>query len=279
MLRLARAKLSERGLANTELRQADLYALPLGDGEADAAILHHVLHFAQQPGAAIAEAARVLSDGGRLLIADFAPHDREELRTRDAHTRLGFSDEQIAAWFDAAGLVPARTETLEGGELTVKLWLARKTTQPETDTGTRGEGSMTTQNPQSEARRAQASPLFADLAGDAQVSFEFFPPKTPKMEETLWEAVKTLRAARPALRLGHLWRRRIDPRAHPRDRRAYPAREPRWRRPHLTCVEASKAEIDQVAEEYWAAGIRHIVALRGDPPVARREVRGASGWL
>ena len=126
MLRLARAKLSERGLANAELRQADLYALPLGDGAADVAILHHVLHFAQQPGAAIAEAARVLSGGGRLLIADFAPHDREELRTRDAHTRLGFSDEQIAAWFDAAGLMPARTETLKGGELTVKLWLARK---------------------------------------------------------------------------------------------------------------------------------------------------------
>jgi len=128
MLRLARAKLSERGLANAELRQADLYALPLGDGAADVAILHHVLHFAQQPGAAIAEAARVLSPGGRLLIADFAPHDREELRTRDAHTRLGFSDEQIAAWFDAAGLMPARTETLKGGELTVKLWLARKAT-------------------------------------------------------------------------------------------------------------------------------------------------------
>ena len=129
MLRLARAKLSERGLANAELRQADLYALPLGDGAADVAILHHVLHFAQQPGAAIAEAARVLSPGGRLLIADFAPHDREELRTRDAHTRLGFSDEQIAAWFDAAGLMPARTETLKGGELTVKLWLARKAEQ------------------------------------------------------------------------------------------------------------------------------------------------------
>ena len=96
MLRLARAKLAERGLTNAELRQADLYALPLGDGAADAAILHHVLHFAQQPGAAIAEAARVLAPGGRLLIADFAPHDREELRTRDAHARLGFSDEQIA---------------------------------------------------------------------------------------------------------------------------------------------------------------------------------------
>lgn len=127
MLRLARAKLSERGLAHAELRQADLYALPLADGGADAAILHHVLHFAQQPGAAIGEAARVLSDGGRLLIVDFAPHDREELRSRDAHTRLGFSDEQILGWFAAAGLAPVLVETLEGGELTVKLWLGRKT--------------------------------------------------------------------------------------------------------------------------------------------------------
>ena len=127
MLRLARAKLSERGLANAELRQADLYALPLADGGADAAILHHVLHFAQQPGAAIGEAARVLSDGGRLLIVDFAPHDREELRSRDAHTRLGFSDEQILGWFGNAGLAPVLVETLEGGELTVKLWLGRKT--------------------------------------------------------------------------------------------------------------------------------------------------------
>lgn len=127
MLRLARAKLSERGLANAELRQADLYALPLPDGGADAAILHHVLHFAQQPGAAIGEAARVLSDGGRLLIVDFAPHDREELRSRDAHTRLGFSDEQILGWFAGTGLAPVQVETLEGGELTVKLWLGRKT--------------------------------------------------------------------------------------------------------------------------------------------------------
>ncbi|MFW2852031.1 ArsR/SmtB family transcription factor [Sphingomonas sp. TX0543] len=123
MLRLARAKLGEQGLANIELRQADLYALPMGDGEADVAIVHHVLHFAQQPGAAIAEAARVLAPGGRLLIADFAPHDREELRARDAHTRLGFSDAQIERWFAAAGLTMARIETLAGGELTVKLWL------------------------------------------------------------------------------------------------------------------------------------------------------------
>lgn len=126
MLRLARVKLSEQGLDNAELRQADLYALPLGDGGADTAILHHVLHFAQQPGAAIGEAGRVLSDGGRLLIVDFAPHEREELRTRDAHARLGFSDEQVLGWFEGAGLAPVLVETLEGGELTVKLWLGRK---------------------------------------------------------------------------------------------------------------------------------------------------------
>lgn len=125
MLRLARAKLSEQGLDQTELRQADLYALPLGEASTDVAILHHVLHFAQQPGVAIAEAARVLQPGGRLLIADFAPHDREELRSRDAHTRLGFSDEQVLSWFAEAGLAPVQTQTL-AGELTVKLWLARK---------------------------------------------------------------------------------------------------------------------------------------------------------
>ncbi|MDB5678978.1 metalloregulator ArsR/SmtB family transcription factor, partial [Sphingomonas bacterium] len=130
MLRLARAKLSEKGFDHAELRQADLYALPLDAGTADLAILHHVLHFAQTPDAAIAEAARVLGPGGRLLIVDFAPHGREELRTRDAHARLGFSDEQMLGWFDAAGLAPARTETLEGGELTVKLWLARKLGEP-----------------------------------------------------------------------------------------------------------------------------------------------------
>ena len=130
MLRLARAKLSAGGLETAELRQADLYALPLADGAADVAIIHHVLHFAQAPEAAIAEAARVLAPGGRLLIVDFAPHEREELRQRDAHVRLGFSDEQVLGWFDEAGVAPVQTETLEGGELTVKLWLGRRVAEP-----------------------------------------------------------------------------------------------------------------------------------------------------
>ena len=78
-----------------------------------------------------AEFRRVLRDDGRLLIADFAPHEREELRIQDAHARLGFSDEQILGWFEAYGLSPVLVETLVGGELTVKLWLGRKTGQVE----------------------------------------------------------------------------------------------------------------------------------------------------
>ena len=126
MLRLARAKLAERAIANAELRQGDMYALPLDSGVADTAILHQVLHFAHLPGPVIAEAARLLAPGGRILIADFASHDREDLRADDAHARLGFDDDQIAAWFAAAGLTLARVEQLEGGELTVKLWLGER---------------------------------------------------------------------------------------------------------------------------------------------------------
>ena len=125
MLRLARAKLAE-AVPAAELRQGDLSALPLGDAVADTVILHQVLHFVPQPGTALQEAARLVADGGRMLIVDFAPHEREELRTRDAHQRLGFSDAQIEGWLDAAGLELAAIRELEGGELTVKLWLAER---------------------------------------------------------------------------------------------------------------------------------------------------------
>lgn len=126
MLRLARAKLAATGHDGVELRQGDIYALPLEGGSADTVILHQVLHYAQQPSSAINEAARLLVPGGRLLIVDFAPHEREELRTRDAHARLGFADDQMKSWFEAAGLEMAAVRELKGGELTVKLWLGAK---------------------------------------------------------------------------------------------------------------------------------------------------------
>ena len=127
MLRLARVKLEASGLRNASLRQGDMYALPLADTSADVVILHQVLHFAHAPAHAIAEAARLLSLGGRLLIVDFAPHGREELRERDAHARLGFADPAMSAWLEGAGLASERSQHLAGGELTVSLWLARKT--------------------------------------------------------------------------------------------------------------------------------------------------------
>ena len=122
MLRLARVKLEAAGVEGASLRQGDMYALPLGERSVDSIILHQVLHYAQQPGAAIAEAARVLRPGGLLLVIDFAQHDREDLREKDAHLRLGFADDAIRGWFAAAGLELDRTERLEGGELTVILW-------------------------------------------------------------------------------------------------------------------------------------------------------------
>jgi ubiquinone/menaquinone biosynthesis C-methylase UbiE len=125
MLRLARVKLEAAGIPSG-LRQGDIYALPLEDGSADTVIIHQVLHYAHSPAAAIDEAARVLAPGGRLLIVDFAAHEREELRTTDAHIRLGFDDETMVAWFRAAGISVDHVEHLKGGELTVTVWLGEK---------------------------------------------------------------------------------------------------------------------------------------------------------
>ena len=130
-----------------------------------------------------------------------------------------------------------------------------------------------------EARRALDAPLFADLAGDAQVSFEFFPPKTEKMEETLWESVQTLIPLAPRF-VSVTYGAGGSTRERTHQTVARIAREtPIPAAAHLTCVEASREEIDAVANEYWAAGVRHIVALRGDPPVAggRYEAR-ADGY-
>jgi ArsR family transcriptional regulator len=133
MLRLARVKLDEAGISGASLRQGDMYALPLGDSSADSIILHQVLHYAQQPGTAIAEAARVMAPGGQLLVIDFAQHDRAELKEQDAHLRLGFADDAMRGWFSAAGLELDRIERLGGGALTVILWRGVKAGSPKSE--------------------------------------------------------------------------------------------------------------------------------------------------
>lgn len=126
MLRVARGKLTASLAERWELRQGDITALPLEDGAGDTVVLHQVLHYLPAPETAIAEVSRLVKAGGRLLVVDFAPHSHEELRTQDAHARLGFSDEQIAQWYAASGLQMAQVKELSGHELTVKLWLGER---------------------------------------------------------------------------------------------------------------------------------------------------------
>jgi ArsR family transcriptional regulator len=130
MLRVARVKLEAAGIASS-LRQGDMYALPLADQTAETVVIHQVLHYAHSPATAIGEAARVLAPGGTLLVVDFAAHEREELRTSDAHIRLGFDDEVMAGWFASAGLEVDQIRHLEGGELTVTLWRGIKAAMPQ----------------------------------------------------------------------------------------------------------------------------------------------------
>ncbi|GLI96773.1 methylenetetrahydrofolate reductase [Sphingobium sp. BS19] len=118
-----------------------------------------------------------------------------------------------------------------------------------------------------EARLALDVPLFADLSGDAQVSFEFFPPKSEKMEQQLWSSIETLAPLGPRF-VSVTYGAGGSTRERTHATVARIAKETGLSAAaHLTCVGASKDEIAEVADAYWQAGVRHIVALRGDPPV------------
>ena len=128
MLALARARLDRAGLKHCSVRHGDIYDLALPRDTFDVVIIHQVLHFLDDSARAIAEAARVLRPGGRLLVVDFAPHDLEFLREEHAHRRLGFAAETVTQWLEAAGLDVLRQETLPPGpqgKIAVSLWLAR----------------------------------------------------------------------------------------------------------------------------------------------------------
>jgi ubiquinone/menaquinone biosynthesis C-methylase UbiE len=132
MLAIAREKLADAGATNCQVRRGDVYRLPFADGDAklgfDAVIFHQVLHYLDDPQAALREAIRVSKAGSRILVVDFAPHDLEFLRSEHAHRRLGFSDREVQGWFQSAGLTPLAVESLaprDGAQsLTVMVWLA-----------------------------------------------------------------------------------------------------------------------------------------------------------
>lgn len=129
MLRLARSRLGVIAGINPEIRpeirQADMLALPFPDSSFDTILLHQVLHFAEDPPAALGEAARVLAPGGKLLVADYAPHGHEALRQQFRHRRLGFDSADMLRWFGAAGLAGQLSSRHPGPELETILWKAR----------------------------------------------------------------------------------------------------------------------------------------------------------
>ncbi|MEM7462071.1 MAG: metalloregulator ArsR/SmtB family transcription factor [Pseudomonadota bacterium] len=137
MLSIARTNLDSAGLSRVQVRQGDIFVLPTPARHFDLVTLHQVLHFLDDPAAAIREAARSLAPSGRLLIVDFAPHDLDFLREENLHRRLGFSHEQISNWLEDANLevldiVDLKPEqnisdeqSADKRKMTVTLWLAR----------------------------------------------------------------------------------------------------------------------------------------------------------
>lgn len=129
MLAVARAAMERAGLRHAQLRQGDLYALPVEGGAYDLVILHQVLHFLDEPARALREAARALAPGGRLVVVDLSPHDDETLRADHAHRRLGFARDEILSAMEANGLTPTFREIApqrgEAARLAVSIWMGK----------------------------------------------------------------------------------------------------------------------------------------------------------
>jgi ubiquinone/menaquinone biosynthesis C-methylase UbiE len=116
MLQAARRRL--HGFDNIDLRRGDLEALPIDDERLDAATLMLVLHHVPEPGQALAEAARVLKPGGRVLVVDMLPHDRESYRQQMGHVWLGFAEDHVRGMLDASGFEEIRIIPLATGAKT-----------------------------------------------------------------------------------------------------------------------------------------------------------------
>lgn len=129
MLNLARNRVTQAGLARCELRHGDIFATRLPAESADLVVVHQVLHYLADPAAAVREAGRIVATGGRLIIADFAPHRLEFLREQHQHRRLGFAEPEMSRWLADAGLKILHVAALppaDKGGLTVKIWTAER---------------------------------------------------------------------------------------------------------------------------------------------------------
>jgi ArsR family transcriptional regulator len=126
MLAIARTRIGAMNIQACQVRQGDMYQLPMEDSCFDIATIHLVLHYADDPAAVISEAARILMPNSVLAIVDFAPHHIEELRDKHAHRRLGFSDKEISELFSLNGLKVAEVHSLPSDPLTVKIWIGQK---------------------------------------------------------------------------------------------------------------------------------------------------------
>jgi ArsR family transcriptional regulator len=124
MLALARARLARAGIAHCRVRRADMYRLPLEDGGFDLVVMQMVLHYAEDPAAALREAARMLRPEGSFLLIDLARHERHELLSRFAHRWPGFAEDAISDLLREAGLALTSAQHLDLA-LPVRLWVAR----------------------------------------------------------------------------------------------------------------------------------------------------------
>jgi ArsR family transcriptional regulator len=125
MLALARARLARPGLTHCAVRLADMYRLPLPDAGFDLVVLQMVLHHAEDPAAAVAEASRVLRPGGLLAVVDLTPHANADCLSRLAHRWPGFADHAMLTLFRDSGLAPGASVAVTGA-LDVRIWLAER---------------------------------------------------------------------------------------------------------------------------------------------------------
>src|SRR5271165_6073912 len=125
MLALARSRLARAGLTHCSVRLADMYRLPLAQATFDLAVVQMVLHYAEDPPGVLAEIARVLRPGGRLIVIDLAPHGRNDLLTRLAHRWPGFGDDAMRILLAHAGLHQGEPMTIDGA-LAIRLWPATR---------------------------------------------------------------------------------------------------------------------------------------------------------